>query len=115
MSKRLGNWSVRLPLSAALGWCKKVTSRYFGFADRTVLSRERRQGDQFQVMQETNVNHSLQIEFCGDRIALKDLTAALRIGDRVRLFCDDGVVWAEKISQTQLKIIHSQAVADLMQ
>ena len=102
-------------MSAALGWCKRVASRYVRSGDRTVCSQAPRRGGQFEAMRETNINHSLQIDFCGDRIELKELTEALRIGDRVRLFCDDGVLVAEKISQTQLKVIHSQAIAELIQ
>lgn len=45
---------------------------------------------------------------------LKELTDALRVGDRIRLFCDDGVLLAEKISQTQLKVIQSQSIAELV-
>jgi hypothetical protein len=36
----------------------------------------------------------------------------LNIGDRIRLFCDDGVLVAEKVSQTQLRIIQAETVAE---
>ena len=38
----------------------------------------------------------------------------LSIGDRIRVFCDDGVVVAEKISQTQFKEIHVEMMAELV-
>jgi len=85
------------------------------FADRIVCVGELRQNDEFEGTPDANRNQSLKIEFYGDRIELRELTEILRIGDRVRLFCDDGVLVAEKISRTQLKIIHSQPVMEGIQ
>jgi hypothetical protein len=31
----------------------------------------------------------------------------MRIGDRVRAYCDDGVIEAEKVSQTRFKLIYN--------
>src|SRR5215467_2633942 len=110
MSKRIGIWGVSLSLSSARCWFKMVTNRSLAFADRIVCFGERHPKDELEGMQETNRNQKLKIEFYGDRIELRELTEVLRIGDRIRLFCDDGVLVAEKISRTQLKIIHSQPV-----
>jgi len=115
MSKRPGIWGVRLSLSSALCWFKMFTNRSLAFADRIVCFGERRPNDEFEGTQQANRNQRLKIEFYGDRIELRELTEVLRIGDRVRLFCDDGVLVAEKISRTQLKIIHSQPVVELVQ
>jgi len=114
MSKRAGIWGVRLSLSSALCWFKIFTNRSLAFADRIVCFGERRPNDDFEGMP-ADSNQSLKIEFYGDRIELRELTEVLRIGDRVRLFCDDGVLVAEKISRTQLKIIHSQPLVGQIQ
>jgi hypothetical protein len=45
---------------------------------------------------------------------LEEFIEVLSIGDRVRLLCDDGVVVAEKISQTQFKLIHCQMMSELV-
>ena len=115
MSRRSGIWTVNSPLSAALLWFKKFASCYSWLADRIVGSKRRHRDNRFSVARETSViRPTLQIEFCGGRIELKELTDALEIGDRIRLFCNDGVVLAEKVSRTQLKIIQSQGLADLI-
>jgi hypothetical protein len=46
--------------------------------------------------------------------ALTEFIKTLSIGDRIRVFCDDGVVVAEKISQTQFKEIHVEIMAELV-
>ena len=38
----------------------------------------------------------------------------LNIGDRIRVLCDDGVLVAEKISQTQFKLIYAQMLSELV-
>jgi len=45
---------------------------------------------------------------------LEELIKVLRIGERIRVFCDDGVIVAEKISQTQFKLIHCQTMSELV-
>lgn len=115
MSTKSGIWVVKSPLSAALLWFKKLASRSFSFAERIVSSKRRRRDNRSEVERETSLERpTLQIEFCGGRMELKELTDALRVGDRIRLFCDDGVLLAEKISQTQLKVIQSQSIAELV-
>lgn len=60
------------------------------------------------------VGHPVQIDFCGEHIELKEFMKALNIGDRIRVLCDDGVLVAEKISQTQFKLIHAQMLSELV-
>jgi hypothetical protein len=38
----------------------------------------------------------------------------LRVGERIQVLCDDGVIVAEKISHTQFKLIHCQAMSELV-
>jgi hypothetical protein len=54
------------------------------------------------------------VDFAGEPVALTEFIKTLSIGDRIRVFCDDGVVVAEKISQTQFKEIHVEMMADLV-
>lgn len=115
MSTRSRIRVAKSPLSAALAWFKKFRSWYFGFVDRTVHSQQRHRDNRLEVAGETSlIRPTVQIEFYGGRIELKELTDALRIGDRVRLFCNDGVLLAEKVSQTRLKIIQTQGLAELI-
>ena len=55
-----------------------------------------------------SIKHPLQVDFCGERIELKEFIKLLRIGERIRVFCDDGVFVAEKISATQFELIDCQ-------
>jgi len=111
MSKRRGICG-RLPL-AVLDWCKKAAGRYWRFAGGTVrpITSDRRY-DEFAVSQ---TNNSVQVEFCGESIELREVIKILSIGDRIRLLCDDGLLVAEKVSETQYKVIHSVMVDQLVQ
>jgi hypothetical protein len=53
----------------------------------------------------------IQVDFGPDRIELNELIAVMRVGDRLRLFCDDGLLVAEKVSQTQLRVVYSETMA----
>ena len=106
MSKRRGIWGS-LPL-AALDWCKKTAGRYRRFAGAIVWSiTHGRRADEFEASIPKN---PVQVDFCGERVELKEFIKVLSIGDRIRLLCDDGLLVAEKISETQCKIIHSEMV-----
>jgi hypothetical protein len=105
MSKRREIWAS-LPLSA-LGWCKKAVGRYWRFAGGIV-----RRADEFEVSLPKN---PIQVDFCGERIELREFIKVLSIGDRIRLLCDDGLLVAEKISETRCKVIHSEMVDKLVQ
>jgi hypothetical protein len=115
MSKRCGIWGIGLSLLAALDWCKRTAGRYWPFSAGIVWSITRgHRHDQVEGGQSTTVGHPVQIEFCGERRELKEFTKALNIGDRIRVLCDDGVLVAEKISQTQFKLIHAQMLSELV-
>jgi hypothetical protein len=115
MSRGSGICAVKSPLSAALLWFKKFASRYFWFAERIVRCKQRHRDNRIAVAPEASIMRpTLQIELCGGQIELKELTEVLRIGDRIRLFCNDGVLVAEKVSHTQLKVIQSQGLAELI-
>lgn len=117
MLKRRGIWLVRWPWSAMLRWCNKTAGRcrYWRLAagfGRSMTARRRQH--RFEVARPANSDHALHVDFCGQRIELKELIKVLSIGDRIRVLCDDGVVVAEKISDTQFKLIHSQMVSELV-
>jgi hypothetical protein len=115
VSKRRGIRSIGLPFSAALDKCKKTARRYWRFASGIVWSiAARLRHDQFEVARPANVSPPLEIDFCHRRMDLEEFIEVLSIGDRVRLLCDDGVVVAEKISQTQFKLIHCQMMSELV-
>ena len=112
MSKRRGFREISLPLSAALDWCKKIAGRYWRAVGGLVRSvTNGRRNDGFRVARRTNVMPPIKIDFCGEWIELNDFIKLLCIGDRVRVLCDDGLLVAEKISQTQFKLIHSQMMS----
>jgi len=110
MSKRQGIWVVRWPLSSALGWWKRTAGRYWRFAAST---KDGRQENQFEIARTTNNSQPIQLDFASsERVELKEFAKTLNIGDRVRMFCDDGVLVAEKISQTQLKVLYSETMSE---
>jgi len=110
MSKRHGIWAS-LPLSA-LDWGKKAAGRYWRFAGGIVWSiTDGRRTDEFKVSPPKN---PVQVDFCGERIELREFIKVLSIGDRIRLLCDDGLLVAEKISETRCKLIHSEKVDKLV-
>jgi hypothetical protein len=111
MSKRRGIWAVRWPLSAALGWCKRTAGRYWRFAPSTM---DGRQENQFEIARTTNNSQPFQLHLTSERVELKEFANTLNIGDRIRMFCDDGVLVVEKISQTQFKLLYSVAMSELV-
>ena len=115
MSKKCGIWAVGLSLSEALDRCKRTADRYRRLAGRIadqlrMVGREK----QLEVTRVMNVNHPLHVDFDGKPVELREFVKVLSIGDRIRVFCDDGVVVAEKISQTQFKEIHAETTAELV-
>ena len=115
MLKKRGIWSVGLPLLAVLDWCTRTAGRYRRFAGRIagqlrMVGRE----NQSEVARVMNVSHPLHLDFAGKSVELRELTKVLRIGDRIRVLCDDGVLVAEKISATQFKLIHAETMAELV-
>jgi hypothetical protein len=109
MSKRRGIWAVSWPLSAALGWCKRTAGRYWRFAASTV---DGRQENQFGIARTTDNSAPFQPDFASELVELKEFAKTLNIGDRIRMLCDDGVLVAEKISQTQFKVLYSETMSE---
>jgi hypothetical protein len=109
-------WRISLPFFAVLQWCKKAVVRdWRGLSGSVwpVVSRSR--DDQLEVAQLTKIGPTLHIDFCSERIEFKDFIKILRIGDRIRVLCDDGVLVVEKISQQQFKVVDCQTMAELIQ
>ena len=115
MSKKCGIWLVGVPLSAVLDLCKRTADRCRRFAGR-IADHFRMAGreNQLEVARVVNVSHPLHVDFAGKPVELIEFVKGLGIGDRIRVFCDDGVVVAEKISQTQFKEIHAETMAELI-
>jgi len=59
-----------------------------------------------------NTSDPLYVDFAGKRVELREFIKRLRIGDRIRVLCDDGVLVAEKISETQFTLIHAQMMTE---
>jgi hypothetical protein len=115
MSKKRGIWAVGLPPSAVLDCYKRTADRCRQFAGR-IADKLRTVGreNQFEVAPVINVSHPFHADFAGKRVELREFTKALSIGDRIRVLCDDGVLVAEKISETQFKVIHAETMAELV-
>lgn len=115
MSKRCGICGVSSLLLNALDWCKRTGGRYWAFSCGIIWSsRPGHRHDQVERGQSTKVGHPEQVYFCGVRIEFKEFLKTLNIGDRIRVLCDDGVLVAEKVSQTQFKLIDSQKASELV-
>ena len=114
MSKRSGIWVVTWPLSATLDWCGKIINQCFrmGQADLFQPSPSDCASD---ILPPAKGNYPIQVNFGEERVELNELIAVLRVGDRIRLFCDDGILVAEKVSQTQLRVVHSQTMPATIQ
>jgi hypothetical protein len=115
MSTKRGIWAVGLPLSVVLDWCKRTAGRYRRVAGRIedqsrLVGRE----NQFEAARAMNVSHPLHADFAGECVELREFTKVLSIGDRIRVLCDDGVLVAEKISETQFKLIHVEMMAEVV-
>jgi hypothetical protein len=107
MSKERQIPTVNSSLSAVSDGCKRIADRFRRFAVGIVRSiTERRQEPQFDVAQAVSIVH--------ESIELKESLKLLRIGERLRVFCNDGILVVEKVSQTQVKLVHSQAITELV-
>ena len=116
MPKRRGNWRIRLPLQVALDRCKTTAEGYWRFVGRVFRSiTARGRHDYLKDDLSTHVGYPLQTDsFCRQDMEFEEVVKALNIGDRIRVLCDDGVVVAEKISQTQFELIHCQVMSELV-
>jgi hypothetical protein len=115
MSKKSRIWAVGLSLSAVLDWCKSTAGRYRRFA-RRIADQLRMAGreNQFEVARVMNVSHALYADFGGKRVELGEFIKVMSIGDRLRVLCDDGLLVAEKTSETQFKLIHAETMTELV-
>ena len=105
MSNGSGSWRIGLALSRALDRCKRTAGRYWRYAGAMFRSTTaRRRHDELEV----------PIGSCQQLIKFNELIDVLLVGERIRVLCDDGVIVAEKISQTQFKLIHCQAMSELV-
>lgn len=115
MSKKDEIWAVGMLASGVLEWCKRIVGRYRRFAggipDRLPIAERENQLTVASVM---NVGLPIHVDFAGKRVELREFIKVLSIGDRVRLFCDDGVLVAEKISETRFKFIHNEIMAEFI-
>ena len=115
MSKKRRIWAVGLRLSAVLDWYKRTAGKYRRFAG-SIADQLRMVGreNQFDVTRVLNVSHPLHVDFAGERVELREFVKVLSIGDRIRVLCDDGVLVAEKVSETQFKLIHAEPMTELV-
>ncbi len=115
MSERRKISSIGLLLSAMVGRCKRTAARHWQCLSRIIWPTMDGHGsDPFESVRPVNVAPPPRIGFCSEDIELKELIRLLTIGDRIRILCDDGVLVAEKMSQTQFKLIDSQRVSKLV-
>ena len=114
MSNRRVNWRVNLPLPVVLDMCKRTAARSWRFFLRVVQSiTVRCRGAYAKDGRITDVGNSvLTNSSCRLNAEFEEVVKVLNIGDRIRVLCDDGVVVAEKVSQTQFVLIHCQMTSD---
>jgi hypothetical protein len=88
-------------IAAVSDWFKRTAGRL------RIAGQEK----QSQVAQ---VSCPVHVNFIGNSVELGQLAKALKIGDRVRVYCNDGLLVAEKISETQFQLIDAQPIAGLV-
>lgn len=115
ISKRRGISGISLLLSAMRDWCKRTAARYWQGVSGIVwpMSSGHRKGP-FEAVGRVNIGQSPRKNLCGQWIELNEVIKVLRIGDRIRMLCDDGVLVAEKVSQTEFRLIDSQRMSKLV-
>lgn len=115
MSKKYEIRAVGAPLSAVLDLCKRAADRCRRFANRIADQfRMARREDRIEVARVLKASHPIQADFTGKAVDLKEFVKTLNIGDRIRVFCDDGIVLAEKISQTQFREINAETMSEMV-
>src|SRR5262245_2887556 len=102
-----GIWGSVVLLSMVLEGWERTVRVFRRFAVGVVgQSRTTRQENSFAVARPTNDFKTVQVDLRGGIAEFEKFTKAMCIGDRVRAFCDDGVIEAEKVSQTRFKLIY---------
>ena len=112
-SRRLRD--IGCAFSAALRGCKAAAARCRRRAAGIMRAATScRHSDLLEDVRMADAGHPLRIDFAGRRVELQELINVLSIGDRLRVLCDDGVLVAEKISETRFKLIHSETMSKLV-
>ena len=115
MFKRPGSSSISLLLPAMLDWCKKTATRSWQAVSGIVRFRRGPcRSNPSEDARPVSVGQPSRINFCGEDIEVKEILRTLTIGDRLRVLCDDGVLVAEKISQTQFKFVSAEGMSKLI-
>lgn len=114
MSKSLGLRHIACLFSAALRGRKVAAAKCWSVVRTMRAAANRRRSDLFEDVRLADAGHPLRIDFCGRRVELRELINVLSIGDRLRVLCNDGVLVAEKISETRFKLIHSETMSKLV-
>jgi len=65
-----------------------------------------RKANSSAVARPTSDFKTVEVELRGGIAEFEQFTKAMRIGDRVRAFCTDGVIEAQKVSATRFKVIY---------
>lgn len=116
MSKRRGKSRMMLLFLVALDRFKATVVRHCRSVDkvfRSITTRDQR--NRLTVDVSTDVSHPNPPDTPGQQLMdIGDVANALNIGDRIQVFCDDGFVVAEKISQTKFQLIHCQEMSRLI-
>lgn len=104
--------SFRSSLRVTLDLCKWAKNKYLRWTKRATLSTvDDRANEQFEIGSLTKIKGRLHVDLGSHRMEFERFCQSLSIGDRIRVLCDDGVLVAEKISPTQFRPIHSQAMS----
>ena len=115
-----GIWGSGVLLSTVLECWERAVRVVRRFAAGVVgQSRAMRHENSFAVAQTSS--ETIQVEFKTVQVDLRGgiaefekVTKAMCIGDRVRAFCADGVIEAEKVSQTRFKVIYDLETTGLI-
>ena len=110
MFRAIRMWLQAGSLSAAVDRFRKVHERFIVISRRTPDHSD----DPSESARPTKTPDRLEVDFSGEQIHLRKLAEFLKVGDRIRVLCDDGLLVAENISSTQFKLIHSQPLSDLI-
>jgi hypothetical protein len=99
-------------LSVSLDRCKRIVERYLRERRKAMLSAaDGGENDPYEVGSLTNGQDGLPVNLGEDRMGFDEFLKSLSIGDRIRVLCEDGVLVAEKVSQTQFELVDSQVLA----
>jgi len=115
MAKEYGIQNISSRHFARLDWYMKTARRLLRWV-REIISPLARdpQSHRIESGGTTDNGHRQLIDFHGDRVELDKLLQQLSIGGRVQIMCDDGVLIAEKASQTQFELVHTQPISRLV-